>query len=534
MPITMKDLCLLHERDGKRNSADNGEPVEIMDILQLPSLSWTNLRALLTAPVKVELWASMANRGQITREQVEYAMDARKLIHRLDRKAADGLYDDVYHAVWAIESSSLRYQFYRGHRDSRWTLQTTLFRPEQKERLPDNHTLLWRVSQTSAFLRDLRAQQDVYLGGSTDDDSLLAIAQHFGMPTHLLDFSRSPRVAAFFATQGQEVAATGAIYCLRVDEQDVVFDFGGGANRGGRTSVGKQERTGLGQFGRELDLNMEELTGIHFGDLRVIEPRLPPNEDRIARQLGVFIENSDPQHLNDAKIKIFRFKQRDGVVFEDKTAGIDQSTLLPDDTGLDRLAKSVRESLPKTAFAIDPLLAPLVMSRPTIIGSKGAYLTGQVRNGEAFFEELNAFTNVHDAGWKPQIGAILKAHFERCQAHAMRSEVIGEDQDKFEYALFLSDALKYSVKRLAEWANVPPALLTCSLLADLDWALSLSANTPNPDPKWKLVAREPRQRIALACATYLVAWDHLRFVAGLRAAALARKASLVLVDDGEQ
>ncbi|MGZ5028749.1 MAG: FRG domain-containing protein [Methylobacter sp.] len=44
--------------------------------------------------------------------------------------------------------------------------------------------------------------------------AILAVAQHYGMKTPLLDFSRSPRIAAFFATDGGIDGDTGTIICL--------------------------------------------------------------------------------------------------------------------------------------------------------------------------------------------------------------------------------------------------------------------------------------------------------------------------------
>lgn len=47
-----------------------------------------------------------------------------------------------------------------------------------------------------------------------NENSILAVAQHYGLKTHLLDFSRSPRIAGFFATDGAEDGDTGTIICV--------------------------------------------------------------------------------------------------------------------------------------------------------------------------------------------------------------------------------------------------------------------------------------------------------------------------------
>jgi len=45
-------------------------------------------------------------------------------------------------------------------------------------------------------------------------NAILAVAQHYGLKTHLLDFSRSPKIAGFFATDGAEEDNTGTIICV--------------------------------------------------------------------------------------------------------------------------------------------------------------------------------------------------------------------------------------------------------------------------------------------------------------------------------
>ncbi len=48
---------------------------------------------------------------------------------------------------------------------------------------------------------------------SKDFQSLMGVAQHYGLPTHLLDFSTEPEIAGFFATHGENMQL-GQIACI--------------------------------------------------------------------------------------------------------------------------------------------------------------------------------------------------------------------------------------------------------------------------------------------------------------------------------
>jgi hypothetical protein len=84
--------------------------------------------------------------------------------------------------------------YFRGQADASWRLIPSLFRqpwpPDEK---------LFEQTILDVLKRALGARSSIpdrYIG---DDDYLLALAQHYGAPTRLLDWTRSPLVAAYFA-----------------------------------------------------------------------------------------------------------------------------------------------------------------------------------------------------------------------------------------------------------------------------------------------------------------------------------------------
>jgi hypothetical protein len=85
---------------------------------------------------------------------------------------------------------------FRGQQDARWELKTSLERHTPPER-----------SQSEAedlLLREFRRRAHVYLQPHhipDDQGEWLAVMQHFGAPTRLLDVTKSPFVALYFAIE---------------------------------------------------------------------------------------------------------------------------------------------------------------------------------------------------------------------------------------------------------------------------------------------------------------------------------------------
>ena len=96
--------------------------------------------------------------------------------------------------------------WYRGHRNAKWPLIPSLFRPEHVSK--QEMTLLKRFKQHSfPYLQRVPETEWEWL----------FLMQHFGLPTRLLDWTESPLVALYFSLFpiGSPKEPDGAVWCLR-------------------------------------------------------------------------------------------------------------------------------------------------------------------------------------------------------------------------------------------------------------------------------------------------------------------------------
>lgn len=99
-----------------------------------------------------------------------------------------------------VDSDDFNSWGFRGHSDANWPLLSTLARYLRDNRV---HPDAWR-GQEARLLRLFKAKAHLYLEHVPPDDDAyqwLALMQHHGAPTRLLDITWSPYVALFFALE---------------------------------------------------------------------------------------------------------------------------------------------------------------------------------------------------------------------------------------------------------------------------------------------------------------------------------------------
>ena len=93
--------------------------------------------------------------------------------------------------------------------------------------IPEQDSTRWRR------FKDWALNQQPLAEIAQNQKKLGAIAQHYGLPTYLLDFTKNPRVAAFFATHTKirPKAGKGCIYCLTSGSLDAAYHYASASMR---------------------------------------------------------------------------------------------------------------------------------------------------------------------------------------------------------------------------------------------------------------------------------------------------------------
>ena len=100
--------------------------------------------------------------------------------------------------------------FWRGHGRSDWLLRPSVFRPDPRRpevARYDKSALIGHFRVRAPTMAHKNTEPDDYFGW-------LFLAQHYGLPTRLLDWTESPLIALYFAVEENVEAADGCIWAL--------------------------------------------------------------------------------------------------------------------------------------------------------------------------------------------------------------------------------------------------------------------------------------------------------------------------------
>lgn len=113
--------------------------------------------------------------------------------------------------------------YFRGHGSAEWPLMSSFDRWFQSQR--KQRSQKQKIAERLLDLFQDEAQRSEDFTEWKDSEQRLALAQHHGVPTRLLDWTESPYIAAFFAFSGiVESPAAGrsvAVWCL--DRQSPIW-----------------------------------------------------------------------------------------------------------------------------------------------------------------------------------------------------------------------------------------------------------------------------------------------------------------------
>ncbi len=102
---------------------------------------------------------------------------------------------------------------FRGHSSSSWALQSSVQRLLKARNVPVDQTTAFERRLLGEFIRRAR----IFLPNPPNSDwEWLVVAQHFGLPTRLLDWTENPLIALYFAVRSNtEMSDDGVLYAYK-------------------------------------------------------------------------------------------------------------------------------------------------------------------------------------------------------------------------------------------------------------------------------------------------------------------------------
>ncbi|GLA50017.1 hypothetical protein AnigIFM63604_006031 [Aspergillus niger] len=512
MGLSMKDLYFLHHRDPVHE-----EQLSIAAGGGSRPLSWETIRSILlydSVSQNPLLTAAYYHHRRVNDVQLDTIAEAMEVLTRegITSRGYEGKTEEaggkpvqptIYHLLWRCHSWNMDEKYlFRGQSDSRWRQDSSIYRGHLRyeghnaiHTPPDLREILKRLCRTQTFLDKLQTTRFRHL----PDENKLAIAQHYGMPTPLLDYTRSLDVAAFFATGAGDqnrifANDIGVIYI--VDRKPLM-----------RPEV------------PEGAIDIIESSGLRIGDIDSIDfSEVLERVGRIERQKGVFIEGFDSYLLQRLTTKVLYFRQTE--TFQDTMKGIDGRTLMDNDQELEDIAAQCQNS----TNTINPgtmceLLGRVKLPGDDFFGSKGLYLGQNLRKAQYVLSEIQECENIVGTDFVRALAEVLSRHFSEARITARTSGAAVSSVQHISKTDLKSSEDVYRMKP----SDVQPALLELAKLAHMEPSEFEEVIAPHR-PKYVDFKYQDfdyrgdkRQALAVAAAIFVIGLEHMRTAGGAEA-----------------
>ena len=215
--------------------------------------------------------------------------------------------EDFYSFIKDYSNEKVRYVF-RGVKSTDFTLKPSI------GRFKTDHKKVFTLKYEESLLSLFKQKAYPFIEKNTTDLELLAIAQHHGLPTRLLDWTWNPLVALYFAVKDEwlqyENKKDSAVYIWKKDIK--------------------------GQL--EPKFHPFEIT-----EVKLFLPQ--HNTKRIIAQSGIFTIHPNPtEPFSNTEISVIRIKRkvRKEIKRRLEQLGIHQGTMFPDLDGVTNYLKWLR------------------------------------------------------------------------------------------------------------------------------------------------------------------------------------------------